>query len=124
MHVADTLTKAPRSFAEARRQTGASRARDVMLAAQAAFGRADDFFSRELEARFGKRAGDMRYTAEGRGEEGSTLRFAHDQRERLRVAWEQAKEEYRRACDRRYRHEDEDAGTITDDVCRCRECVA
>lgn len=122
MHVADTLTRTPRSFAEASRQSGASRARDVMIAANAAFGRADRFFSRELEARFGKRAGDVRYTPEGMGEEGSTLRFAHDQRERLRVVWEQAKEDYRAACDARYGRKEDEA--LTDDVCRCEGCAA
>lgn len=122
MHVADTLTKTPRALPDARRQSAAGRAREALMAAQIAFQRADDFWQHELEASFGKRAGDVRYTAEGKGEEGSSLRFAHDHRDRLRVAWEQAKEDYRHACELRYRREDTDA--LTDDVCRCAECAA
>lgn len=38
-----------------------------------AFEAADGLWHRALEARFGKRAGDFRYTPEGRGELGSDL---------------------------------------------------
>jgi hypothetical protein len=41
---------------------------------------ADAAWSAELLRRFGKRAGDVRYTKQGEGEPGSTLR-------RLYVAW-------------------------------------
>lgn len=125
MHVADTLTKAPRALPDALRKAfrnEASRALWRKDAAQAAFQRADDFWGRELQREFGDRAGDARYTAEGMGKEGSRLRFAHDQRERLRIVYERAQDAYSEACERRYRHEDPD--TFTDDVCRCRECAA
>jgi hypothetical protein len=55
-----------------------------------AFQQADDAWSAELKRIFGKRAGDARYTAEGKGEEGSDLRRLHDAREAARVAWHQS----------------------------------
>jgi hypothetical protein len=40
--------------------------------------KADDAWSAELVKLYGKRAGDMRYTKEGKGSEGSELRRLHD----------------------------------------------
>lgn len=39
---------------------------------------ADDAWSAELHRLFGKRAGDVRYTAQGTGDAGSELRRLHD----------------------------------------------
>jgi len=39
---------------------------------------ADDAWSAELRRRFGKNAGDVRYTAKGKGPTGSNLRRLHD----------------------------------------------
>ena len=39
---------------------------------------ADDAYGAELRRLFGKRAGDVRYTARGAGEPGSALRLLHD----------------------------------------------
>ncbi len=60
------------------------------IAAQKAFQVADDAWGDELRRSFGKNAGDVRYTARGKGEEGSTLRRLHDAREVARTAWENA----------------------------------
>lgn len=51
------------------------------------FQAADDVWSIELQLTFGKEAGQARYEARGRGEEGSALRAAHDAREAARNAW-------------------------------------
>jgi hypothetical protein len=51
-----------------------------------AFQLADQNWSRELQRQFGKRAGDVRYTAEGRS--GAKLRKLHDKFVAARVAWE------------------------------------
>ena len=59
-----------------------------MLKTLTAFQCADLDWSRELQRQFGKRAGDVRYTAEGKGEPGSTLRLLHDKVDAARVAWE------------------------------------
>jgi hypothetical protein len=56
-----------------------AKTRAEIQAAQAA----DDAYSAELRRRFGKRAGDVRYTALGEGEPGSKLR-------RLFDAWDNA----------------------------------
>ena len=50
----------------------------------------DSAWSRELEIRFGKRAGDIRYTAEGKGEPGSILRERHNARQAAQTAWHRA----------------------------------
>ncbi len=42
---------------------------------------ADDAWSAELVARFGKDAGDARYQRRGEGEPGSPLRMAYDARQ-------------------------------------------
>jgi hypothetical protein len=42
---------------------------------------ADDAWSVELRRLFGKRAGDVRYTSQGSGAEGSVLRAVHDARQ-------------------------------------------
>jgi len=47
----------------------------------------DDAWSAELQRQFGKRAGDVRYTPQGRGEPGSELRRLHDAREAARKAY-------------------------------------
>lgn len=52
----------------------AAPAPEVVAEAQAAC----DAWSKELHAAFGKRAGDKRYTDEGKGAAGSTLRAAYD----------------------------------------------
>lgn len=46
----------------------------------------DNAWSDELRRRFGKRAGDVRYTAEGRT--GEVLERLHAAREAARVEWE------------------------------------
>lgn len=48
---------------------------------------ADNAWSDELQRKFGKQAGDARYLARGKGEEGSELRRLHDAREAARAAW-------------------------------------
>jgi hypothetical protein len=48
---------------------------------------AEDAWTAEVRRIFGKRAGDARYTAEGKGIEGSTLRKLHDAREAARLTW-------------------------------------
>lgn len=47
----------------------------------------DDAWSAELQHLFGKRAGDVRYTLEGRGEIGSELRRLYEAREAARRAY-------------------------------------
>jgi hypothetical protein len=64
--------------------------------AAAAFARADAAWSAELKLLFGKRAGDVRYTAQGRGTPGTTLRVRYENREAARLAWEAAKAEPKR----------------------------
>lgn len=51
---------------------------------------ADDEWQRQLEAAFGRHAGDARYDDRGRGEPGTPLRRAYDEREAARLAWEAA----------------------------------
>ena len=48
---------------------------------------ADQTWHAMLVARFGKRASDIRYTAEGKGAPGSTLRAAHDEFRAASDAW-------------------------------------
>lgn len=52
---------------------------------------ADTAWQAELVRLFGKRAGDVRYTSEGRGDPGSVLRSLHDEFVRataaLRASW-------------------------------------
>ena len=55
-----------------------------------AFQAADDAWSAELKRVFGKQAGDARYVARGKGEEGSELRRLHDAREAARLTWHQS----------------------------------
>lgn len=57
-----------------------------ILAAQA-FRLADDEWKRQLEEVFGRAAGDARYDERGRGEEGTPLRRAYDDRDAARIAW-------------------------------------
>lgn len=52
-----------------------------------AFAEADDRFSRALFKSFGKRAGDVRYTPEGKGEAGTVLRMIHDLRAAAQQVW-------------------------------------
>lgn len=59
---------------------------------QKAFQDADDAWGSELRRSFGKKAGDVRYTAQGKGAEGSDLRRLHDAREAARGAWEQGRQ--------------------------------
>ena len=47
----------------------------------------DNAWSTELCKRFGKRAGDVRYTVEGQGEAGSALRVAYEARTEAQNAW-------------------------------------
>jgi hypothetical protein len=51
------------------------------------FQQADDAWSAELKAVFGKHAGQARYEPRGKGAEGSALRTLHDAREMARAAW-------------------------------------
>lgn len=51
---------------------------------------ADDAWSAELTRQFGKAAGDVRYTAQGMGDEGSPLRALHDHRQVCLGYWEAA----------------------------------
>lgn len=44
-----------------------------------AWAAADDAWHALLKAQFGRDAGDVRYTARGRGEPGTALRAAHDE---------------------------------------------
>ncbi len=59
--------------------------------AAAALQLADDEWQRQLEATFGSAAGDARYDERGRGEPGTPLRRAHNDREVARLAWEAAR---------------------------------
>ena len=123
MHVANTLDKTPGTEEEARHKRSAAAALRVHTAARAAFGAADDAWQRELERVFGKRAGDARYRPEGKGEDGSMLRFFHDQRMRLFYAHDAAQTFYRRVL----AGADADALAaefLADDVCRCARCAA
>jgi hypothetical protein len=52
------------------------------------FEQADDAWQNELEARFGRRARDARYAAEGRGEDGSKLRRLYDLRTIAMQSWQ------------------------------------
>jgi hypothetical protein len=47
----------------------------------------DDAWSAELQRLFGKRAGDVRYTKQGKGEPGTELRRLYDAREAARRAY-------------------------------------
>lgn len=47
----------------------------------------DDAWHVELVKRFGKRASDARYRAEGKGEPGSALRAAYEARTRAQAVW-------------------------------------
>ena len=51
---------------------------------------ADDAWSAELVRLFGKSAGDARYGARGKGEEGSKLRQLHDARMAAQSRWHQS----------------------------------
>lgn len=57
----------------------------------AAFDAADAAWQAELEAAFGKAAGDARYQPHGRGAEGTALRATYEAREAARIAWEAAR---------------------------------
>lgn len=122
MHVAETLDRTPRSLPQARRETAASSALRRLTAARIAYQRADDFWGHELRNVFGAEAGQARFERRGKGEDGTSLRFAHDQRERLRIVFEDAQQAYRLALSQRYGRKDE--AVLADDVCRCRECMA
>jgi hypothetical protein len=47
----------------------------------------NDAWSMELKRLFGKRAGDVRYTAQGKGDPGTELRRLYDAREDARKAY-------------------------------------
>jgi hypothetical protein len=51
------------------------------------FEQADNAWQDELEARFGRRARDARYTAEGRGAEGTKLRRLYELRTIAMQSW-------------------------------------
>ncbi len=59
--------------------------------AQAAFDAADSAWSADLKRRFGKKAGDVRYTDAGKGEAGSKLRALYDAREAARQRWDEVR---------------------------------
>jgi hypothetical protein len=48
---------------------------------------ADDAWGAELKRVFGKRSAEARYTALGRGADGSDLRHLHDARQDAQSAW-------------------------------------
>lgn len=54
------------------------------------FQAADDAWGRELVRLFGKNAGHVRYTAQGKGTTGTRLYALHYDREAARVAWHDA----------------------------------
>lgn len=54
------------------------------------FQAADDIWSDRLRDQFGGNAGDVRYTARGKGGHGSALRAAYDEFARTRDAWHRA----------------------------------
>jgi hypothetical protein len=51
----------------------------------------DDAWGAELRKLFGKRAGDVRYTSQGKGEPDSTLRQLYEAREAARIAYDRAR---------------------------------
>lgn len=65
-------------------------------AARKVFQAVDDVWSAELQHQFGSKAGDVRYTPQGRGQAGSEqakerlLHALHYAREEARVAWHEA----------------------------------
>ena len=60
----------------------------ALRAAQAA----DDTWTRLLQIHFGRHAGDARYDARGRGEDGSLLRLAYDAHRAACNAWQATRE--------------------------------
>lgn len=61
-------------------------------AASVAFEIADHAWGRELVALFGRAAGNVRYTKQGRGEEGSQLRQLYTERTEAQRAWDAARD--------------------------------
>ena len=61
--------------------------RQKRLAALAALNDADDNWNNALIARFGRRACEARYGAEGKGEPGTVLRRTYDKRAEAMAAW-------------------------------------
>lgn len=55
---------------------------------RAAFQAACNAWSVELQRQFGKRAGDIRYTAQGAGEPGTVLRERYDAFHAARIAFD------------------------------------
>jgi hypothetical protein len=47
----------------------------------------DQAWSAELQRLFGKRAGDVRYTKQGKGAPGTALRAIYEAREAADIAW-------------------------------------
>lgn len=62
--------------------------RHARIIARNALQLADDEWQRQIEAAFGRSAGDARYDDRGRGEPGTPLRRAYDDRAVARLAWE------------------------------------
>lgn len=58
-----------------------------VLEAHKNFARADAAWSHELHRLFDRRAGDVRYTDAGKGDDGSELRRLHDARMAAQQAW-------------------------------------
>jgi hypothetical protein len=52
---------------------------------------ADEAWSAELQRLFGMRAGDVRYTVQGKGEPGTGLRRLHDEWVKANDEWVKAK---------------------------------
>lgn len=63
----------------------------AVIIATIAFQQADDAWGDELHRLFGKKAGDIRYTAAGKGIPGSELRRRYEARETARIAWDAAR---------------------------------
>lgn len=121
MHVANTLDRPAISEDEARQRRYDRALRGIIQAQERA--RATDIaWGEELRRTFGRRAGDVRYTPEGKGIPGSRLRELYDEREAARVIHDRASRLYRNAmlpagaADR--------IGALVTDECRCARCRA
>lgn len=62
----------------------------AVVEAREAFQRADDAWGAKLRQLFGKRAGDVRYSPQGKGDPGSVLRALYEAREHARIAYDRA----------------------------------
>jgi hypothetical protein len=63
---------------------------EIKRAAYLAFAAAEEAWSKELARCFGRNAGEARYYPEGKGKPGEPLHALCLERDRCRIAWEQA----------------------------------